>query len=182
MSVVLDNGVIAKHAGGRPPKYKPEYCDLIIEHFRVPAQTMKSKKTYYADGTIKSEEEYPVATDLPTFQNFADSIGVHMSQLTRWQDEYEEFRTAYARAKQLQEHIWLVNGMSNLYNSQFAQFFGKNCLGYSDKQSIELTGAEGGPILLQSVNALSDDDLLRLEEIMAKAQIQGEVVDIESNE
>jgi hypothetical protein len=44
------------------------------------------------------------------------------------------------RAKQLQEKIWLTNGMNNLYNSQFAQFFGKNCLGYKDKQEVEHTG------------------------------------------
>jgi len=53
---------------------------------------------------------------------------------------------------------------------------------WRDKQDIEVSGPNGGPILLQSVNALSDDDLLRLEEIMAKAQIQGEIVDVEPTE
>ena len=27
--------------------------------------------------------------------------------------------------------------MNNNYNSQFAQFFGKNCLGYKDKTEVE---------------------------------------------
>lgn len=29
--------------------------------------------------------------------------------------------------------------MGNLYNAQFAQFFGKNCLGYKDKTEVEST-------------------------------------------
>ena len=155
---------------GRPTSYKPEYCDLIVEHFRVPPQIMKSKKTYYADGTIKSEEEFPVANDLPTFQNFADKIGVHVDTLHAWKVEHQSFSEAYARAKQLQEHIWLVNGMSNLYNSQFAQFFGKNCLGYKDKTETEITGPNGGPIELTNVSNLSDADLKQVVEIMEKGQ------------
>jgi hypothetical protein len=78
-----------------------------------------------------------VAAMLPTFQSFADKIGVHIDTLHEWKKVHATFSEAYARAKQLQEHIWLVNGMNNLYNSQFAQFFGKNCLGYKDKTEID---------------------------------------------
>lgn len=124
---------------GRPTVYKSEYCEMIVDFFRVQPQITKKKKTYYASGQVKSEEEYPIAAELPTFQKFADKIGVHIDTLHEWKDKYEEFSEAYARAKQLQEHIWLVNGMSNLYNAQFAQFFGKNCLGYKDKQEVEST-------------------------------------------
>jgi hypothetical protein len=73
-----------------------------------------------------------------------------------WEKQYVEFSKAYSRAKQLQEHIWLVNGMSNLYNAQFAQFFGKNCLGYKDKVETEISGPNGGPIQTQSI---SDEEL-----------------------
>lgn len=126
-----------KHPGGRPTKYKKEYCEMMVNYFRVQPQITKYKKTYFADGTLKSEEEYPVAAMMPTFQSFADKINVTVSTLWEWEQQHEEFSKAYMRAKQLQEHIWLVNGMSNLYNAQFAQFFGKNCLGYKDKQEVE---------------------------------------------
>jgi hypothetical protein len=143
------------HAGGRPTKYKEEYCDMLIEHFRVQPQIMRSKETYYADGTLKSKEEYPIAAELPTFQNFADKIDVNTDTLNEWTKKHEEFSDAYARAKQLQEHIWLVNGMSNLYNAQFAQFFGKNCLGYKDKTETESTNLN----LNKDVSSLSDQEL-----------------------
>ena len=170
MAAAIGNKYAVGNNGGRPTAYKPEYCDLIIEHFTIQPQQTVYKKTYYPDGSIKSEEPVVLAEQFPTFQKFADSIGVHMSQLTRWQDEYEEFRTSYARAKQLQENIWLVNGMSNLYNSQFAQFFGKNCLGYKDKTETEITGPNGGPIELTNVNNLSDADLKQVVEIMERNQ------------
>jgi hypothetical protein len=53
---------------------------------------------------------------------------------------------------------------------------------WRDTQNIELSGLNGGPVLLQSLDTLSFDDLLKLEEIMSKAQITGEVVDITPTE
>jgi hypothetical protein len=50
--------------------------------------------------------------------------------------------------------------------------------GWTDKQEIEHTGVNGTPLLNGPVTALSDDDLRKLEEIMARSQIQGEIVDI----
>jgi hypothetical protein len=126
-----------KSNAGAPTKYKEEYCQGIIGYFTVQPQQVVYKKSYFADGTLKSEEPVTLPAQLPTFQGYADNIGVHIDTLNEWCKIHEEFSEAYARAKQLQEKIWLVNGMSNLYNSQFAQFFGKNCLGYKDTQQIE---------------------------------------------
>ena len=128
------------HAGGRPTKYKEEYCDAIVQYFSVQPQQTTYRRTYYADGTINSEEPITLAEQIPTFQGFANDIGVHVDTLIEWAKIDKKFSEAYARAKQLQEKIWLINGMSGLYNSQFAQFFGKNCWGYKDKTETEHTG------------------------------------------
>lgn len=129
-----------KHAGGRPPKYKKEYCDEIIAYFRKPPYETTLKEEYFYDGSLKSRIPVTTATEFPTFQGFADKIEVHIDTLNEWCKKYKEFSEAYKRAKQLQEKIWLVNSMQNLYNPAFAQFFGKNCLGYKDKQEIEHSG------------------------------------------
>lgn len=128
------------HAGGRPTTYKQEYCEMIVDYFDVEPITEVAKRTYNKDGTIKSEDPVIIPTPLPTFQGFAHSIGSDVNTMLGWKAEHEEFSVAYARAKALQEKIWLVNGMSGLYNSQFAQFFGKNCLGYKDKTETEHSG------------------------------------------
>ena len=180
MAAAIGNQYALGNKGGQPTKYRPEYCDLIIEHFTIMPQQTVYKRTYFPDGTVKSEDPVLLPEQFPTFEKFADSIGVHKDTMYQWGKEYKEFSDSLARAKQLQEHIWLVNGMSNLYNSQFAQFFGKNCLGYSDKQEIALTGSDGGPIQVQALNTLDIADLLKLEEIMSKAL--PEVVDITPND
>ena len=129
-----------KHAGGRPPKYNKEYCKSIIEYFKKAPYTVEYKEEYFADKSLKSRTPILTATEFPTFQGYADQIGVHIDTLNEWTKKYSEFSEAYKRAKQLQEKIWLVNSMQNLYNPAFAQFFGKNCLGYKDKQEFEHSG------------------------------------------
>lgn len=166
MAAAIGNQYAVGNCGGRPTDYKVEYCDMIIEHFTIQPQQTVYKKTYYADGAIKSEEPVILPEQFPTFQKFADTIGVTVSTLWEWEKKYDEFSKAYARAKQLQENIWLVNGMSNLYNSQFAQFFGKNCLGYKDRTETELTGANGGPIELTSLS--SEERQSRIESLLQK--------------
>ncbi len=125
---------------GRTTKYKKEYCEDIISYFNIPSQICMYKEEYFQNGNLKSKTPIITASEFPTFQGYANKIGVHIDTLHEWKDKHKEFSEAYMRAKQLQEKIWLINGMSNLYNSQFAQFFGKNCLGYKDKQEIEHSG------------------------------------------
>lgn len=125
---------------GRTTKYKKEYCEDIISYFNIPPQICMYKEEYFQNGNLKSKTPIITASEFPTFQGYANKIGVHIDTLHEWKDKHKEFSEAYMRAKQLQEKIWLINGMSNLYNSQFAQFFGKNCLGYKDKQEIEHSG------------------------------------------
>jgi hypothetical protein len=129
---------------GRKTKYNKKYCDEIIEYFDVPPQNTAYKEEYFNDGSLKSKVPVITATEIPTFQGFANKIGVNIDTLHEWKEVYSEFSEAYTRAKQIQEKIWLVNAMSGLYNAQFAQFFGKNCLGYKDKvetvnKNIELS-------------------------------------------
>jgi hypothetical protein len=126
-----------KSNAGAPTKYKPEYCQGIIDYFTVQPQVVTYKREYFQNGTLKSEYPVVLPAQLPTFQGYADEIGVHIDTLNEWAKVHDEFSEAYARAKQLQEKVWLINGMSNLYNSQFAQFFGKNCLGYRDKSEVD---------------------------------------------
>lgn len=126
---------------GRPTKYKAEYCESIVKYFDIPPQQVVYKESFFPDGTLKSNDPITLASQFPTLQGYAHSIDVHVDTMIEWCKEYKEFSEAYARAKQMQERVWLINGMSGLYNSQFAQFFGKNCLGYVDKteQDINVT-------------------------------------------
>lgn len=137
MPAPIGNQYAVGNTGGRPSKYDDKYCQDIIDFFQKPPNCVNWKEEYYKDGSLKCKTPIITASEFPTFQKFANSIGVGTSTLHDWMRDNEEFAEAYARAKEMQEHIWLVNGMQNLYNAQFAQFFGKNCLGYKDKVEVE---------------------------------------------
>lgn len=142
---------------GRPTKYRKKYCEDIIKYFSVEPQETVWRRTYFSGGGVKSEEPVMWAKSIPTFQGFAQSIGVHTDTLKEWAKQYPEFSEAYARARMLQEKIWLINAMSGLYNAQFAQFFGKNCLGYKDRQEIN-ANIDGTLTLEQALKKIEGEE------------------------
>ena len=117
----------------KSPPYKPEYCDKVVEFFSRPAAVTASKKTYYSDGSLKSEEAQPMACEFPTMQEFASSLGVGSDVLSRWRSRHRDFDCACSRAEELQESIWLKNSIAGRYNSSFAQYVGSACFGYKKR-------------------------------------------------
>jgi len=75
-------------------KYKAEYCEAIIAYFAEPKSEMLYKRSFYKDGTLKSEEPIILPPKYPTFELFAASIGVTRGTLLNWCKEnprdYEE--------------------------------------------------------------------------------------------
>ena len=126
-----------KSGPGAPSRYLKKYCQMMVDYFTKEPMTFVEKKTYHPNGKLKSVEEVPIAESIPSFQGFATSIHVDDDTLRNWRDRYPEFAKAYKQCKTMQHYIWLVNSMSGLYSTQFAIFYGKNCLGYKDKQEID---------------------------------------------
>ena len=63
---------------GRPPKYKKEFCSLVIKH-------MKKGKS---------------------LTSFAASINTHRSLIYSWMDKYPEFKDACKTAQTLSQEWW----------------------------------------------------------------------------
>lgn len=116
-----------KNKGGRPTKYKPEYCDAIIEFFDRERERRRE---------LNGKEEV-VGAHLPQFADFAHSIGVDYDTLLNWRDKYPDFFGAYKKAKKLQESVLVQNTLQGHYNPAFAIFWSKNCMGWSDKREHE---------------------------------------------
>lgn len=132
---------MAKHAGGRPTLYKPEYCKKIIEYFDIePYREREILVTNSKTGYEKTEYE-EVANDLPTLSGFAHSINVNQDTLHEWCKKHQEFSEAFKRAKEMQEEILMTNGLRDNYNPAFAIFTAKNVCGWRDKQELEHSGA-----------------------------------------
>jgi hypothetical protein len=127
-----------KQLGGRPTKYRPEYCEKIIEYFSRPATEKRTKTITTAKGTVITEE-IEVASSLPTLEGFAGTIGTTAKTMREWVEQELEFRSAYTRAQELQKAILIENGTKGLYNPQFTIFVAKNCTDMRDKVEVDHT-------------------------------------------
>lgn len=122
----ISRGTSKKHPGGRPTKYKPEYCQEIIDFFSVFPYNEKEGKM--------------VANQLPFLSAFARDIGVCHDTLIEWTKIHEEFSESYKNAKELQKEFLITNGLLGLYNPTAFIFTAKNITDMRDKQEHEHSG------------------------------------------
>ena len=130
-----------KNTRGQPTKYRPDYCEQMIDYFdKKPGH---DERIETKSGDIKVVY---IAHDLPTLAGFACHIGVHRDTLHEWANKtdeegelvHPEFSDAYKRAKDYQEHILITNGLKGGYQSNFAIFTAKNVLGWRDKSDLDI--------------------------------------------
>lgn len=140
-----------KRGRGRPTTYRPELCSRVIE---LGAQGM-------SECEISREIETPRST------------------MQRWAENQPEFAASLARAKELSQAWWEAACRDGIRDKAFnAQLWLKTVASrfradYAERQTIEHTGPNGGPI--EYANVPEDQLDRRLSELMAKA---GEPVDM----
>lgn len=112
---------MAKRPMGRPTKYRPEFCNMLIEHRR---------KGY-------------------GFQSFAADCDCDVSQLYRWRDQHSDFRHAIKKAAAVGRKTWeglgikAAAGQVKNFNPAAYIFLGKNCHGMRDDPNEETDAVEG---------------------------------------
>lgn len=123
---------------GRPSLYKPEYAQMLVDHFRkaVPIKMV----------TLKNGAEMWRYNDYPTFEEFAEKINVVRDTLHHWAtvvDEkgkllHPEFSDAYARAQDRQRHCAQVGIVSNGFAPSSHALVGKNVVGWKDESEVKV--------------------------------------------
>lgn len=114
---------------GRPSLYKPEYCQLVLD----------------------------MGAEGKTVVQMAVAIDVTRATIYEWADVHPEFSDALTRARNRAQAWWEEAGQNNLATQQFnGNLYNKIVASrfrddYGDKQSIEHTGANGGPIKTEAV-------------------------------
>jgi hypothetical protein len=119
----------ASGPGGRPSKYDPAFCDAIVD--------------FMAQG-------YSVTA-------FAGSIRVARSTVYLWAEEHPEFSDALQTAQAIAA-LWWENRLRDVAernegNATAAIFGLKNRAAddWRDKQAVEHTGRDGGPIQTENL-------------------------------
>ena len=121
-----------KRPVGRPSKYKPEYCERILE--------------MAAEGAGMAE--------------YAAEFGIDRTTLFDWRDSHEEFSTALTRAKILEQAWFEREARMNMRNKEFnSNLWYRSVLSrfrddYAEKRITEVSGPDGGAIKTESVTKI----------------------------
>lgn len=126
---------------GQPTKYKPEYCQQLIDYFSIePLDIVQDTEINDPDGSKRISRRLPQR--FPWFEGFARKIGVHRNTLKNWCAEHPEFAEAYDTAKDLQREFLVDIGLSGAASASFAIFTMKNVCGWRDERDLKLRKAK----------------------------------------
>jgi len=148
---------------GRPTKYKPEYCQDIIDYFDKPLVTQGKKQTVVGVRVVdlKCDVVQP-----PLFLcDYAKKIGVETSTLWEWGQTYPEFSKALKRVDELQERMFVAQGSVGNYTPYITGLVLRNKHGWRDKVDHSLTGANDGAIKVEQIKDIENmptEDLLKV--------------------
>lgn len=141
-----------KRPVGRPTKYKPEYCERVIE----------------------------MATEGASMAEYAAEFGIDRTTLFDWRDQHEEFSTALARAKVLEQAWFEREARMNMRNKEFnSNLWYRSALSrfrddYAEKKITELSGPNGGAVKIEAstvdVGALEPDQRDALKQLLLAAK------------
>jgi hypothetical protein len=122
-------------------KYKPEYCERVIEMGKL--------------GYSKEQMSSALNCDWDCFDN--------------WSKRHEEFKVALRTAIQEELSYWEALGLQNIlevpggsrlngavYNKVMAARFPRK---YSERNKVELTGTDGGPVQIENTHSLGQEIL-----------------------
>lgn len=119
---------------GCPTKYRPEYCDAIIEYF--------SRNPWEVNTDAKGAAKVIPSEKLPTVIRWARQLGVGLRTVTEWTSRYPEFKQAHEIAMELQKAYILEAGGITL-NGGFAMFMLKCNHGMLEPKHEEDEQVEG---------------------------------------
>ena len=125
---------VEKPKMGRPTKYKPEYCERVID----------------------------LGREGKSIAQMAAAFDVDKASIYDWAASHEDFSTALARAKALSQTWWEDAAQKNLSDRNFnAQLWLKSVASrfredYTERQQTELTGANGGAVQIEAKRVDTD--------------------------
>ncbi len=117
---------------GRPSKYKPEFCQRVLE----------------------------LAAEGCGWADYAAEFNVDRKTLFRWGEDHEEFRAALSRAKVLEQVWWEKAGRTGMGADKFNALVWKTSVqarfrdDYTEKRITEVSGPDGSAIKTESVMSI----------------------------
>lgn len=143
-------------AGGRPTKYKEEYCDLADEYI---AECIDEETTFHKTMGEKSNSyDRILKVNLPTHEGFAIYINVVPSTLYEWANKHPSFSKALDKIKNEQKKRLLNKGVSGEYNSTIAKLILSSNHGMAEKsETVSKTEVTVSEKVKDKIDSILDD-------------------------
>lgn len=125
----------------RPTKYKPEFCDKLIEFFDIEPWEER-EIPHYKNGVVTWTDIKILPVRMPTLRGFAKSIEVSIRVVYNWLDEksdvfHKEFMHTFTHARDIRKD-WLVDvGLSGSAPPASFKFVAVNVTDMRDKTQTE---------------------------------------------
>jgi hypothetical protein len=140
-----------KHAGGRPTKYKPQYCEQLIAYMtQEPWEDVEVTHTNRKGETWTETKRR--ANPIRFVTAFAYEIGVTRETLAEWCRVHPEFSDAYTRAREMQSEHLLQCGFMGLSDATMTKFAAVNLTDLRDKTDLEHGVTDTLGKFLQEIN------------------------------
>ena len=152
MSSETEHSEPPRDPGGRPSKYRPEFCDRVIELGKI--------------GASRVEIAYELGVDRKTIDN--------------WSVAHAEFLLALTRAKEAEQVWWERKGRDNLSAQSFQSSMWSRSMAarfpddWRETSRQERTGPDGGPQQHQHSSTGIDEVLGRIARLAARAAESGD--------
>lgn len=140
-------------------KYRPEYCEKLVEHMREGGSLVAFSRVVNADE----------------------------KSIRNWLKRYAEFHDAYELGKSLWQGWWEEVGRAGIlgkvkgFNANAWCFMMRCRMGWIDKQRIEHEISKNITIDKKDYSCLSDDDLIKLAEINRKLIESKQTIEVETS-
>ena len=117
-------------------KYKPEFCQQLVDYFDVPITETKKVKKYDTNGKSYFRD-VERAVSIPHFSTFAKKIGVDVMLFKSWDKTHPEWKKAHDFARELQKRNLVDGALLGKYQASFAIFAAKNYTDMRDRVEVD---------------------------------------------
>ncbi len=146
---------------GRPTKYKPAYCQALIDFFDIEPWEER-EIPHYKGGEVVWTDIKILPVRMPTLRGFAKKIKVGIATIYDWLNEKhgsyrKDFSGAFTCAKDIRKD-WLIDlGLSGGAPPLSFKFVAVNVTDMRDKKETELSGSLSFTEALSGAMDGSDD-------------------------